>query len=93
MIMSRDKFWYGTGLKRRNLLIRHGQKYFLMPTMKGLDTVESLSAGALVSIFLLLKVLSKLGLLYDVDKSSTIPTLRSLSNKQLASLDYMQLSV
>ena len=42
--------------------------------MKGLDTVESLSGSARGSIFFLLKVLPKLGLLYDVDKFSTIPT-------------------
>ena len=42
--------------------------------MKGLDTVESLSGGARGSIFLLKKVLPKLGLFYEVDKSSTIPT-------------------
>ena len=45
-----------------------------MKLKMGLDTVESLLGSARGSIFLLLKVLPKLGLLYDVDKSSTIPT-------------------
>ena len=45
-----------------------------MKLRKGLDTVARLSGGARGSIFLLLKVLPKLGLLYYVDKSSTIPT-------------------
>ena len=45
-----------------------------MKLRKGLDTVASLSGGARGSIFLLLKVLPKLGLLYEEDKSSTIPT-------------------
>ena len=44
-----------------------------MKLKMGLDTVESLLGSARGSIFLLLKVLPKLGLLYDVDKSSNIP--------------------
>ena len=53
-------------------------------TMKGLDTVESLSGGARGSIFLLQKVLPKLGLLYDVDKSSTIPTVGITKSRAIA---------
>jgi hypothetical protein len=54
--------------------------------MKGLDTVESLSAGARVSIFLLLKVLPKLGLLYDVDKPSTIPNVGIIKSRAFGAL-------
>ena len=57
-----------------------------LKTMKGLDTVESLSAGARGSIFLLQKVLPKLGLLYDVDKSSTIPTVGITKSRAFGAL-------
>ena len=52
--------------------------------MKGLDTVESLSGGARGSIFLLPKVLPKLGLLYEEDKSSTIPTVGITKSRAIA---------
>ena len=60
--------------------------------MQGLDTVESLSTGARGSISLLLKVLPKLGLLYDVDKPSTIPTVGITKNRAFGALILLNIS-